>query len=295
MIIHSGRTLARLLGFTLAQLTEIAGNADLAYSPFSIRRKGKTRTIDRPSRLLRNVQKQIYDLLLRDYRYSQFAFGGIPGRSIRSAVEPHQSRRIVVQVDVREFYPSISDKAVFSVWRRLGHGSKVAALLTRLTTYKRHLPQGAATSMALANIFMEPVDAKLFGLLKLAFEDVRYTRWVDDMIFSGTLEASAVLSVAARCLREVGLRAHRAREKRRIMPSDSRQEILGTVVNAGVSLSRRRKRLARAIVHTANQFGGNADSVKGHIQHLRSFHQTLADQLQDSLRLGSVAFSKRQA
>jgi RNA-directed DNA polymerase len=292
MKLNSVNSLARLLGMSLVQLVDFATNADSMYSPFVSQVKTKRRTIDRPSRSLNDLQRKIYDLLLRDHVYSEFAFGGVPRRSLRDAVRAHSSRPLVIQVDVKSFYPSISDKSVFDVWRRLGHGTRVSALLTRLTTYKRHLPQGAATSMALANLFMEPVDARVFATLKLAFEDVKYTRWVDDMIFSGTLDASAVLSVAARHLREVGLRAHRAREKRRVLPRDARQEILGTVVNNGVGLSRRRKRLARAIVHTAQRFGGNVDSVKGHIQHLRSFHSTLADQLEDSLRLAPVLFDK---
>jgi hypothetical protein len=266
------------------------------YSPFVEQcGESKQRVIDRPDRAVRDLQRKVYDLLLRNHKYSEFAFGGVPGRSIKDAVKPHSGRPLVIQVDVKNFYPSISDKAVFGVWRRLGHGPKVASLLTRLTTYNHHLPQGAPTSMALANVYMEPVDEKIMATLRMAFADIRYTRYVDDMFFSGSLDAAAVLSVAARHLREAGLRAHRAREKRRIMPSDSRQEILGTVVNDGISLSRRRKRLTRAIVYTATKFGGDRASVDGHIQHLRSFHESLADQLEDSLRLAPVLFGPRRA
>lgn len=292
MILNSEHRLADLLGTSLPALRSLAASVDSMYSPFWDRSGRKPRLIDRPIPTLRAVQRRVYQRLLKDYPYSEFAIGGVRGKSVRHAVECHRARPIVVQVDVREFYPSISDRAVFSVWRRLGHGTKVSSLLTRLTTYKRRIPQGAPTSMALANLYMEPVDRAIFDTLRLAFPDVLYTRWVDDMIFSGQLNAAAVFSVVARNLRDAGLRAHRAREKRRVMPSDSSQQVLGTVVNRRVSLPRHRKRLTRAIVHTAQKFGGNPDSVKGHIQHLRSFHVSLADQLEDSLRLKSVLFAR---
>lgn len=293
MKIYSVRNLAQLLGLSRDALKTVTTSIDSMYSPYIDTSRAKPRTIDRPNRELRELQRRVYDLLLRDHAYSLFAWGGIPKRSLKEAVAVHRSRPLIVQVDVKNFYPSISDRAVFNVWRRLGHGPKVASVLTRITTYKRHLPQGAPTSLALANIFMEPVDRQVFATLHLSFDDIRYTRYVDDLIFSGRVDAAAVLAVVARHLRAVGLHAHRAREKRRILPSHSRQEILGMVVNREVSLSRRRKRLTRAIVHTANKFGGDINSVKGHIQHLRTFHASLADELEDSLRLAAVLFDGR--
>jgi RNA-directed DNA polymerase len=292
MNLHSTHSLARLLGLSLNELKSIANDVELMYAPFVDRSSTKPRAIHRPKPSLRKLQRKIYDLFLARHAYSEFAFGGVPGRSVTDAVEPHRCRPLIIQVDVKNFFPSITDRAVFGVWRRLGHGSEVAGLLTRLTTYNRCLPLGASTSTALANIYMEPVDAKIMATLRSVFDDIRYTRWVDDMFFSGSLEASAVLSVAARYLREAGLSAHRAREKRRILPSDASQEILGLVVNNGVTLPRRRRRLTRAILHTAQKFGGNVNSVRGHIQHLRTFHESLADQLEDSLRLAPILFRR---
>jgi RNA-directed DNA polymerase len=288
--INSTGRLAQLLGVKLDKLRGLAERVDSEYQSFIDTKGSKPRPIDGPSVFLKDVQKRIYRRLLRDYDYSEFVRAGIPSRDLKSAVAPHAGRPIVIKVDIRNFYPSLSDTAVFGVWRKLGHGTKVASLLTRLTTYKRRLPQGAPTSMALANIYMEPADEDIVQVLSARYSDLKYTRWVDDIILSGSLDPSHVLGVVAGRLRALGLSAHRARAKRQVMPAGSRQQVLGLVVNRNVSLPRRRRRLVRAIVHIANKFGGRPEVVKGHVQYLKTHHATLADQLEDSIRLAGVIF-----
>jgi RNA-directed DNA polymerase len=292
--INSERRLAQLLGTPLEQLREFARSTSVMYKPFVQSSGGKRRMIDQPVPTLRRLQRTIYRVLLRDYPYSRFAMGGVPGRSLRDALEPHQAKPLVVTVDIRDFYPSISDRSVYRIWRDLlGHGKKVAALLTRLSTFKGHLPQGASTSMALANLHLETTDLRIFSVLKETFPDLEYTRYVDDMVFSGSLNPVAVFEVTSRHLKMIGLTAHRARSKRQVLPRDVRQEVLGTVLNTGLSLSRHRRRLTRAIVHTAQKFGGDPQSVRGHIQYLRTYHDSLAAQLEDSLRLAPILFVRR--
>jgi RNA-directed DNA polymerase len=291
-MINSVRNLAYLLETSPDRLREIADTVDSQYRPYH---SEKGRRIDNPSVPLRRIQQRVYRKLLKAYEYSRFAVGGVPRRSLLDAVKPHEGRPLVIRIDVREFYPSISDEAIYDVWRRLGHGGKVCSLLTRLTTFNHRVPQGAPTSMALANLFMEPVDNAVMQSLSVTFPDIEYTRWVDDMIFSGTLDPEIVFAVVCRHLRDVGLKAHRARAKRRVMPSDARQEILGTVVNVKVSLSRRRRRLVRAIIHTNNRYGGDKKIVAGHLGYLKTFHQSLAEQLEDSIKLAPVLFKRTAA
>src|SRR5688572_25838300 len=159
MILNSVRQLAYALEVSPDRLREFADNADNLYRPYIDRKGKKPRHIDRPLLPLRAIQRKIYRVLLRSHPYLRFAIGGVVQRSLSDAVTPHQNRPLVIRVDVRDFYPSISDEAVYRVWRRMGHGSKVSSILTRLTTYNHRVPQGGNTSMALANLFMEPVDA----------------------------------------------------------------------------------------------------------------------------------------
>jgi len=275
-------------------LREIAANADDLYDPFVVRRGAKSRIIDRPRKTLRKTQRRIYRALLREYPFPAFVRAGVPSRSLMSAVRRHVQQPVVVTADVKNFYPSVTDDAVFSLWRRLGHGEKVSGLLTRLATRNHHLPQGAPTSLALANLLLAPVDIKMFAELTRAFPDIRYSRWVDDMIFSGSLEPSVVYEIVARHLKAVGLSLHRGRTKRRVMSAGTRQEILGSVVNHKPTLSRQRRSLIRAIVHNVKNHGGELAVVRGHIQYLRSFHLTLADQLNDSIALAPILFKRHR-
>jgi len=291
VIVNSRRHLAHLLGYPLDWLQEIALHAEELYDPFTDYSGKRPRLIERPVKVLRDLQRRIYQVLLRNGQSSRFAHAGVPGQSISKAVRPHTNRPLVVTADIRDFYPSIKDRIVFHLWRKLRCGNDVASLLTRLTTYRHHLPQGASTSMALANLALDQFDRRLFALLRRQFPDLRYGRWVDDMVFSGSIQPDIIYQTAAAELRKIGFRIHHGRRKRRVMPAGARQEILGLVVNQHPTISRRRRRLIRAIAHRYQKHGGDLASVKGHIQYLRTFHSGIADQLQDSIRLASVLFA----
>src|ERR1700755_1987344 len=113
MKVFSLRSLARLLRIRLETLMEYSRTADGMYSPFVEEEGGRRRTIDRPVLALRKLQRHIYDIFLRNHGYSEFAYGGVSGLSVADAVKPHAGRPLVVKVDVRNFYPSISDKSIF--------------------------------------------------------------------------------------------------------------------------------------------------------------------------------------
>ncbi|MEA2417072.1 MAG: RNA-directed polymerase [Thermoanaerobaculia bacterium] len=292
---NSVRALAAQLGMPRDWLQEIANHADDLYAPYIDYSGRQPRTIDRPTKILRSAQRRIYRALLRQHPFACFAQAGVPRRSLLKAVAQHVAKPIVITADIRNFYPSVTNDQIFAIWRGLGHGTRVSALLTRLTTYRHRLPQGASTSMALANLLLEPVDRGMFKELRRRFPDVQYTRWVDDMIFSGRLVPPVVFEVVARHLKHAGLSIHHSKRKRRVMPAGKRQEVLGTVVNVRPSLSRQRRRIVRAIAHVATKVGGNLDSLRGRIQYLKTFHKSLGDQLSDSILLAPVLFKNRRA
>lgn len=276
----------------LGWLREIAACADDLYAPFVDRSSGKERLIERPQRVLLKTQRRIYRKLLRSHSFSTFSKGGVPGRSLMEAVKPHVGQRIVVTADIRQCYPSISDHQVFTAWRNYGCGEKVAGLLTRLTTHRNHLPQGAPTSLAILNLLLDPIDVQIAADVRLRYPDVHYTRWVDDLIFSGEFDPADVYGIVANRLGQLGLRLHRSKEKRRIMRQGSRQEILGAVINVRPSISRKRRSLTRAIVHRFNKGECRLAVARGHLEYLKTFHTSLADQLRDSLRLAPLFFKK---
>jgi RNA-directed DNA polymerase len=289
--------LAQLLGTSRDRLQDIARFKDDLYRPFTRHRRGVSRTIDCPIDPLRAIQRRIYKLLLRDYKFQGCVHGGVPGRSIFTAVVPHARQLIVVTVDLKKFYPSIDQSAVYDVWRRqLGHGRDVAKLLTDLSSWRGCLPHGAPTSMALANLVMAPADLQIELQLSLLGRGIKYTRWVDDIIVSGTLvDPQAVFDIVAHAVTPLGLKLHR-KDKRRVMwRSHHRQLALGLDLNDGVKVPRATRKRLRAAVYTYARYRrGSYENIVGRLEFASTTHAALAARLLVSLKKVANTANRRR-
>jgi hypothetical protein len=192
--------------------------------PFQKLPLSKPRPIDNPLRELKFVQKRIYRRLLKPIRFPDHIFGAVPKRSVWDNADRHLGSALLVTLDIRQCFPSITNLQVYRVWAELlGCSPPVAGLLTRLTTFRRHLPQGAATSPLLANLFIwmidEPIRRKCHQL------SVAYSTWIDDLAFSGE-NARDLIQPAVASLAAHGLRVKR--EKIRIMGPRAIKLLTGT-------------------------------------------------------------------
>jgi RNA-directed DNA polymerase len=140
--------LAWTLGIPREVLESLAAVAGHHYRPFLLERQGKKpRLIDNPDRCLKDTQRKIYKRLLKDLKFPEYLHGGIKGKSPKTNAAKHLGKRLVVRLDLEDFFPSITNRQVYSVWsRNLDNSPPVSRLLTLLTTYRRRLPQGAPTS-----------------------------------------------------------------------------------------------------------------------------------------------------
>jgi len=261
----SPRRLATLLGVPLHRLRRLADDADKLYRPFDqvSERHGvtKRRTIDNPSPALKLVQRRINAALLDKVEMPPELLGGIKGRSVQDNVRLHVRQPQVVTLDLKDYFPRISNEMVAAALRRtFGCSKDVTWLLTRLTTHCGHLPQGAPTSTALANLVLVPAN---FDIRKVcAQKGLRHSSWVDDLAISGR-QASRSLPEVIGALKRRGFRL--SRPKLRIMAQDQRQEVTGLVVNRKVSLGRQRLSQFRRNIARADQPGGNPMRVAGQI------------------------------
>lgn len=150
--------------------------------------------------------------------------GGIRKRSVLDNAERHLGASLLVTIDVRKCFPSITNKHVYHVWRNvLGCSPRAAALLTRLTTYKRRLPQGSPASPLIANLLIWSIDQPIREAC-LA-KDVTYSTWIDDLAFSGA-RARELIQIAAAVLAKHGLRI--SHKKIRIMAGREAKILTGT-------------------------------------------------------------------
>lgn len=298
--IVSVRRLSLILGKSPTRLKEIAAeldiNSDSHYREFMQRSKknpSKYRKITEPKPELKEIQSRLY-AHLRKIELSSSVHGGVRGKSPRSNAALHLGQRWVVSADVKDFYPSVSNTEVHRMFRRLGWGSDVARLVTRLTTLDGGVPQGAPTSTAVANHVLAGIDNRLPAVAKTL--DARHSRFVDDYTFSGP-HPTPLIQFIGRGLAAHGLAIYRknakfqSKPKLRITPSSERQEVTGLVVNCkrGPSVSRTYRDNVRAAIFSLRGVSSpialreTMNSINGRIAHVRQFNPGSAKRLQHFL------------
>jgi RNA-directed DNA polymerase len=292
-VILSTRDFARRLGRKPERLRQIAAEIDenweLHYRFWSEvnSRTGKVRHFRDPRSELKEIQSKIKDLILSRIELSEAAHGGVRGKSPASNASLHLGRACVVTMDVKSFYPNVRHYVVYQMFRKeLQFGREVAWLLTRLTTLRSELPQGAPTSTAVANILLtSAVDLPISRRARQ--RDIANTRFVDDIAFSGT-NPTSLINDTARALSRRRLPVWRkntkdpAKSKLKIMPRSQRQEVTGLVVNSSVS-RRKRAAIRAAIFQLRNTPGETREravrSIHGRIGHVKAFNPGAAVRL----------------
>ena len=247
----------------------------------------KFRDIDNPSKTLKAVQDRILDRLLAPVTLPHFLFGAIRNRCIRSHAREHHGATTVVKMDISSYYPNITNRQIFHVWKNILLCSpRLARLLTKLTTYHGHLPQGAPTSPALANIFL----ASIYSPILQACESnkVIATAWVNDLIFSGD-HARTVMNVVRATLAANGL--HLSSKKTQILNARKAKVITGARLGKnGLRACKIKLREIRAGIHNLScgqttSLGREKDiqKLRGQIAFIKSLCSSDAIRLADSL------------
>lgn len=216
------------------------------------KQSGGTRVISAPHPLVKKIQRVILDRLIQPLGAHDAAYGFVPGRSIRHNAELHVGRSIVANIDIRNCFPSVRWSLVLGALKRdLGEALSPAAisLLVDICTAEGGLPIGAPTSPALLNRVLLRTDE----VLSKAADQLgcRYTRYADDLTFSGDHGAVRLLGIATRTLSQIGLQIDP--KKTSIYRPGRRQIVTGLVVNEKVNVPRRLRRRMRAAVHAVER------------------------------------------
>ena len=195
--------LAALLGRTEKYIASVVNANTHHYRTFEIpKRKGGTRQITAPYPALLECQRWINERILAHVPLHSAAHGFRSHRSIVSNARAHIGHQEMLKIDIKDFFPSITIRRVIGVFKYLGYAQNIAFFLARLCCFRDHLPQGAATSPQLSNIIFYKSDLRLFHLAK-SF-DLIYTRYADDLAFSGEKVPSALGRYVEAILTEEG-------------------------------------------------------------------------------------------
>jgi RNA-directed DNA polymerase len=256
------------------------------YRYMTLERPGRpVRVIEQPKHQLKRMQRWILHEVLDHIPVHAAAQGFTRGRSVRTHAKQHTGKHVVVRLDLEDFFASIAAGRAFGIFRSAGYPESVAHALTALTTntvpstlwhslprpsdpaqislHHRlggrlatpHLPQGAPTSPALANLAAFRLDRRLAGLA--ATLDLTYSRYADDLTFSGAIGlargAVRLRETVSEIAGEEGFRINQL--KSTFTTSAGSQRVCGVVVNERLNIPRREYDLLRAILHNARIHG----------------------------------------
>jgi hypothetical protein len=272
------------------------------YVQFAIpKRHGGERVILAPKRELKALQRELLTQLVGRLPVSEHAHGFVRQRSTATHARAHAARRVVIRLDIQDFFPSLHVGRVRGLLIALGYSYPVAATLATLMTEaprqpvqvgkeiyhvpigSRHTVQGAPTSPGIANAITLSLDRRLAGLAsKLGFT---YTRYADDLTFSGdAIElARRLIKSAQRIVHAEGFVLNA--QKTRVMTRRGAQRITGVTVNREPGLSRRERRRLRAALHQARQ-GSCAASSRRQLEGKLAFLSMLNTRQAEALRPG---------
>jgi hypothetical protein len=280
------------------------------------RRKGGWRLIESPKPLLKLVQQRILREILDRVPVHAAAHGFVKGRSILSNAAPHAGKYVVVRCDLADFYPSIPAGRIRGIFSGLGYNSEIAWWLAQLCTNRvphslegpgslpvrrafagsghRHLPQGAPTSPALANLAAWALDVRLSGLARKF--SVAYTRYADDLTFSGDEKClrgptmAYLLAYVRGIIRNERFVFQPA--KRKLIRQGGRQVVTGLTVNQKPNVPRPYFDKLKAILHNCAKHGPSLHNredrpdfrahLEGQIAFVRSVNPQKAERLQRS-------------
>ncbi len=246
------------------------------------------RLIESPKPRLKHIQRRILAEILDCIPAHGAAHGFRRNRSIQTFAAPHAGRRIVLKMDLRDFFPSIGGPRIDGLFRVAGYPAPVARALGGICTNavprdiwrglpesheaaqlysSSHLPQGAPTSPSLANLCAYHADCRLAGLAAAA--GAVYTRYADDLAFSSDADEFArsverFSTHVAVILEEEGFHVHH--RKTRIMRQGARQHLAGLVVNRKVNVYRADFDELKAILTNCLRHGPASQNREGHAE-----------------------------
>ena len=227
---------------------------------------GGARLIEAPKPRLREIQRRLLRHVLAPVPTHDVAHGFVRGRSALTAATVHAGHPVLVRADLRQFFASVTAPRVRAVFRTLGYPQEVVGCLTGLCTTRTpvdvlrtvapggrerlrrdHLPQGAPTSPALANLVARRLDVRLAGLARA--HGCVVTRYADDLAFSGPagLDVGKLLFAVGRLVADEGFVLHP--DKTSVAPAHTRQRLLGLVVNRSAGVARHERDELRALLH----------------------------------------------
>lgn len=251
------------LGLTAKTLYAVSNSINKHYRTEKIiKSDGSYRELSIPDTQLKYIQRRIANILLSQMDISPFATAYKPGGSTKINALPHIGHHIVLKLDIRHFFNSILYSTVKeSAFPLTKYSEQNRILLTMLCYYKDALPQGAPTSPAISNIIMHDFD-NIVGTW-CGKQNIVYTRYCDDMTFSGDFDPYVVKTFISAELRKYGFFLN---ENKTVIAGKGQKKIVtGIIVNEKLNIPVTYRRSLKQEIYYCKKFG-----LKEHLKHIDS-------------------------
>lgn len=276
-VIYNTSHLCLLVGYKMRFIKRAVIYTSYFYRDFEVLKKnGKKRKISEPLPSLKEIQYWILLNILEKIKVSAFAKAYKRKTSIKENVRFHSNQEIVVNFDIVDFFPSIKLKDIEAIFKDLGYSDLISNLLAKLCTRNKELPQGAPTSPYLSNIFFKPIDDIIANYC--ISKNIRYTRFADDLTFSGDFDTEELKDFIFKTLSNFDLKVNE--DKTNILRRNQRQLVTGIVVNEKLQVPFYKRNKLRQEVFFIKKFG-----IIDHKKHLKINNKNYISHL-----LGKVNF-----
>ena len=253
-VIFDKEHFAALVGVTVHEIsTMMALLEKVYYTKKEIPKKsGGVRELMIPAMRLRMIQQWILKNILYSIPVSRYAMGFTKRRSIVTNAKMHVGKECVVNMDMKDFFPTITQEQVFKVFYYYGYTIGVSYMLSRLCTVDGKLPQGAPTSPYLSNIICLKLDKRLSNLAR-SYE-AEYSRYADDITFSGCYGVQNIILPASKIIENEGFGINN--KKTRIAFKYEKQEVTGINVSGNkISVDKKYRKAFLQEIYYCKKYG----------------------------------------
>ncbi|MBD8006152.1 reverse transcriptase domain-containing protein [Bacillus norwichensis] len=196
---------------------------------------------------------------------------------------PHTYSLYLLQLDIKDFFPSISKERVFYIFKNTGYNNVISNVLANLCTLNGSLPQGGVTSPYLSNLVCYSLDRRLQGLC--GKRDIIYTRYADDLTFSCDNKEilKNLFNVIKEILEDEGFELNKS--KIRFLSPISHKNITGITIDSRrqLKVNKTLKKKVRAMIHKSIVSGDYKESSKilGYVSYIDSIEKGFKEKVLD--------------
>lgn len=281
-VINSFEHLCEQLSITEQLLYYLTYKKEYCYFQKVIPKKDKTeRILNVPSLSLKVVQKWILKEILEKILVSEQAMAFVPHKNgLRENAERHKKNIFLLEMDITNFFGTITEQQVYTLFCNIGYNTKVAGILANLCTYDNYLPQGAVTSPYIANLVCYHMDARINGYCSR--KDIVYTRYADDLTFSSDnrMLLNKIEKFIKYIVTDEGFTIND--KKTRYLSNDVKKTVTGITINDdSIHVDKKFKRDLRAQIYCSIKLKDyqNNSQILGKIAYVNSIEKGFRDKI----------------